>query len=127
MIRSHSMFRHSVSWALAACALATVAATVPSLAKTNFDGTWSVSIITEKGQCDRGYRYPIAINNGVLANGGDSAFDISGKVANNGAITVRVAHGDQAATGHGRLSGTMGAGQWTAGSCAGSWTAERRS
>lgn len=127
MIRSHNLVRRSASFAFAAFALATVATTVPSLARTSFDGTWSVSIITEKGECDRGYRYPIAISDGVLANAGSSSFDISGKVAANGAITVRVAHGDQAAIGHGRLAGAGGAGQWTAGSCAGTWTAERRS
>jgi hypothetical protein len=126
MIRLQQRARRSAAFVFAAAAAASVAASAPGLARNNFDGMWSVSIITEKGECDRGYRYPIAIQNGLLANAGDTPFDISGKVATNGAITVRVAHGDKAATGQGRLSGTFGQGHWTAGACAGTWTAERR-
>lgn len=125
MIRSHTLVRRAFLVA-AALAVTTIAASAPGVARSTFDGTWSVSIVTEKGDCDRGYRYPIGINNGVLYNAGDTGFDISGKVASNGAITVRVAHGDQAATGTGKMSPTYGEGLWAGGSCAGSWTAERR-
>ena len=45
------------------------------------DGTWSVLVMTQKGDCDPGYRYPIRIANGQLVNAGDSAFTITGKVA----------------------------------------------
>src|SRR5215211_2285872 len=43
--------------ALTLCALlgATAYATIPAQAKTNFDGNWSVVIITEQGTCDRSY------------------------------------------------------------------------
>ena len=126
MIRSQKQVRRSALVLFAAAAAATFFTSAPSVAKSNFDGTWSVSIVTEKGECDRGYRYPIGINNGVLFNAGDTGFDISGKVANNGAIAVRIAYGDKSATGTGRLSGNMGTGSWSGGSCAGSWTAERR-
>ena len=56
-------------------------AATSSFAVPRYDGLWSVSIVTEKGDCDRGYRYPIRISNGQLANAGDTAFTISGKVA----------------------------------------------
>ena len=85
-----------------------------------------MSIVTEKGDCDRGYRYPIRISNGQLANAGDTAFSISGKVAPTGAITVTVAAAGKSATGSGQLAGDMGGGHWTGGACSGSWTAERR-
>lgn len=127
MIRSQQQICRSIAFVFAAAAVVTLAASAPSLARGNFDGTWSVSVVTEKGECDRGYRYPIAINNGTLVNAGDAAFDISGKVAPTGAIAVRIAYGDKAATGSGRLSGNMGSGSWSGGSCAGTWTAERRS
>ena len=44
-------------------------------------------------------------------------------------MTVTVSKGDKSATGPGRISGTDGAGPWTAarGECSGTWTAERRS
>jgi hypothetical protein len=104
---------------------ATVAAT-SSFAVPSYDGLWSVSIVTEKGDCDRGYRYPIRISKGVLANAGDTAFSISGKVAPTGAITVTVSAGGKSASGAGRLSGDMGGGNWSGGACSGTWTAERR-
>ena len=107
-------------------ASATVATTA-SYAVPAYDGLWSVSIVTEKGDCDRGYRYPIRIQNGLLANAGSvTAITINGKVAPTGAITVIVSSGSKSATGSGRLSGDLGEGRWTGGECSGSWTAERR-
>ena len=114
----------------AACALVAATATLVStstFALPSYDGLWSVSIVTEKGDCDRGYRYPVRISHGVLVNGGEAAFTISGKVAQTGAITVTVSAGQKSATGIGRLAGNSGEGHWTGGSCSGSWTAERRS
>ena len=91
-----------------------------------YDGMWSVSIVTEKGACDRGYRYPIRISNGALVNAGDVPVTISGKVAATGAITVTVSHGSSSANGSGRLAGSIGEGSWSGGECSGTWTAERR-
>jgi hypothetical protein len=102
--------------------------TTNSFAVPAYDGLWSVSIITEKGDCDRGYRYPIRISNGVLANAGNvTAVGINGKVQHTGAITVTVSGGGKSAIGSGRLAGNIGEGHWTGGECSGSWTAERRS
>src|SRR5262245_20350628 len=100
-----------------------------SAAKPSFDGTWSVLIVTEKGTCDRAYRYPVKIENGSVGYAGSASFNVSGKVGDNGAVTVMVSRGSQSARGTGRMSGTDGAGTWTAGSgeCSGTWTAERRS
>jgi hypothetical protein len=108
---------------------ATVPASAPASARSNFDGTWSVLIVTQKGTCDRAYRYPVKIDNGSVGYAGDASFTVSGKVGENGAVTVRVARGSQSANGQGKLSSTDGAGQWIAGSgdCSGTWTAERRS
>ena len=103
-----------------------IIASSASFALPRYDGLWSVSIVTEKGECDRGYRYPIRISNGLLANAGDSVFTITGKVGGTGAITVTVSGGGRSATGSGRLAGNLGTGSWTGGSCSGSWTAERR-
>jgi hypothetical protein len=103
-----------------------IAASTASLAVPRYDGLWSVSIVTEKGDCDRGYRYPIRISNGTLANAGDTTITISGKVAGSGAITVTVSSGGRSATGSGRLAGNIGTGSWSGGACSGSWTAERR-
>jgi hypothetical protein len=108
---------------------ATVPASTPAAARSNFDGKWSVLIVTQRGTCDRAYRYPVKIDNGAVGYAGDSAFTVSGKVGQNGAVTVKVARGRQSANGQGRLSSTDGSGMWIAssGECSGTWTAERRS
>ena len=106
-------------------ATATIAST-PSFALPRYDGLWSVSIVTEKGDCDRGYRYPVRISNGMLANAGDAVFTITGRVVGTGAITVTVSGGGKTASGSGRLAGNIGTGSWMGESCSGSWTAERR-
>jgi hypothetical protein len=67
------------------------------------------------------------IANGVLANGGDLAINVSGRVAPSGAIRVTLSHGDTRAAAAGRLSGSAGSGSWSGASCSGSWTAQRRS
>jgi hypothetical protein len=112
--------------ALTALAAGTLASTSTFAAPT-FDGLWSVSIVTTKGDCIASYRYPMLISKGVLANGGDMAIDVRGRVAESGAIKVTVSHGDQRAMGTGHLSGHAGGGSWRAASCSGSWSAQRRS
>ena len=121
--------------AAAFAALAVLATSVvpayatPIASAKSFDGGWSVLIVTEKGTCDRAYRYPVKIENGSVGYAGTASFNVTGKVGANGAVTVTVSRGDKSATGHGRMSGTDGAGTWTAasGECSGTWTAERRS
>jgi hypothetical protein len=103
-----------------------LASAAPVQAKMIYDGSWSVVIVTEKGECDRAYRYPINISGGKLINAGSAMFDISGKVASNGAISVRVSYGERSAMGVGRMNSRYGTGSWRGGSCAGTWTAERR-
>jgi hypothetical protein len=94
------------------------------------DGNWSVLVITEKGKCDRGFRYSVAVANGRVVYKGDTAVNLSGTVAPNGAVTVSIKFGGQAANGVGQLSGNSGAGKWrgkgSSGDCAGRWEAERR-
>jgi len=107
-------------------AAVSVAATA-SFAVPRYDGVWSVSIVTHKGDCVASYRYPMRIANGVVGNAGNLMITVSGKVAPSGAVTVRVSHGDTSAKGSGHLSGNTGRGSWNGASCAGSWTAERRS
>jgi hypothetical protein len=98
-------------------------------AKQSFDGTWSVLIVTEKGTCDRAYRYPVRISNGSVGYAGEASFNVSGSVGPNGTVTVMVSKGNQSARGSGQLSASDGSGRWVAGSgeCSGTWTAERRS
>jgi hypothetical protein len=117
---------------LAISALA-LAAALPALrsadAVPNYDGVWSVVIVTQQGMCDPSYRYPIRITKGTLINAGTAQVTISGKVEKNGAVVVNVSAGDKTATGTGRLAGKVGGGSWSGGNgiCSGTWQAERRS
>ena len=112
--------------ALIATALAAGALSAPAVAKANFDGQWSVVIVTDKGTCDRAYRYPVRISNGEVVNDGPSLVSVSGKVGGNGTVKVLVSAGDKSATGVGKLSAKMGGGSWSGGECSGRWQAERR-
>jgi len=117
---------------LVSATLGTLVATYATFAPTQsfalpgYDGSWSVLVMTQKGDCDPAYRYPIRISNGRLINAGDTAFTVVGKIAQTGAITVTISAGGKSATGVGHLAGAEGTGTWTGGSCSGSWTAERR-
>lgn len=108
-------------------------ARAPAKAKAparSFDGLWSVLIITEKGTCDRGYRYAVRIQRGVVAHAdpASSSFTIRGRVSAGGQIKVSVIRGDKRADGSGRMGRTSGSGTWRSarGECSGVWTAERR-
>jgi hypothetical protein len=125
------MIRFAAASALTAALLAAAiapASTAPA-GKPNFDGAWSVLIVTEKGTCDRAYRYPIKIENGTVDYAGSASFTVTGKVGTNGAVTVTVSRGNQSASGAGRLSLSDGSGRWqtASGECSGTWSAERRS
>jgi hypothetical protein len=122
-------FRNRIGWSvgLLMAASAALFTATTSFAIPRYDGMWSVSIVTKKGDCIGSYRYPMRIANGVLANGGDLAIDVNGKVAANGAVIATVSHGDTRARASGHLAGNLGSGSWAGASCSGSWTAERRS
>ena len=125
MMNLNSLARRSALFALVAASATLV--NTESFAQPPYDGLWSVLVMTQKGDCDPAYRYPIRISNGVLANAGDVAVNIAGKVMPTGAVTVMVSAAGKSANGTGRLSGNLGEGSWSGGDCSGTWTAERRS
>ncbi len=97
----------------------------------NFDGRWSVVIITDAGSCDRAYRYGVRISGGHIYYDGDSAAQINGQVDAAGNVVVSLRYGQSSASGSGHLTGSDGEGRWrgasTSESCSGRWEAERRS
>jgi len=116
---------------LAALLLGLIGAAQPSAAlAAPQDGNWSVLIVTEKGDCDRGYRYSVNVSNGRVSYQGEASVDLSGTVEPNGAVKVSIKRGEQGANGTGRLTASSGAGTWhgrgSTGECAGRWEAERR-
>ena len=95
-----------------------------------YDGNWTVLVITDKGTCDRGYRYAVHVANGQVRYSGEKSVDISGTVTTRGEVKVSISFRGQSASGSGRLSPTDGTGHWqgagSKGVCSGTWEAERR-
>ena len=101
-----------------------------AVARTAYDGNWSVVIVTQSGSCGREYRYGVQISNGnVISESGGQA-NFQGRVSPNGSVWVSVSAGGQQADGQGRLNRNLGTGTWrgqgSSGTCAGIWEAERR-
>ena len=109
-------------------AVCTAAAVQSAPARTPYDGAWSVLIVTQRGSCDRAYRYGVQIVDGIVRY--DGAVSFTGRVAPNGRVQVSVSAGGSRANGSGRLSRNSGQGNWqgVSGSdlCSGYWQAERR-
>jgi hypothetical protein len=126
MVGNSAALSRTQKFVVAGMATALLAGAAVAHAKGNYDGNWSVLIVTDKGPCDRAYRYPVRIANGAVGYGGQASFTVSGRVQANGAIQVTVSRGNQSARGTGRLNGASGSGSWRGGECAGTWTAEKR-
>ena len=110
-----------------ACVLAAVfAAPTIASAGTVYDGSWSLSIVTERGACDR-YNFPAQISNGRVSFPGLAK--ANGRVTARGSVRVFVSAMGKSASGSGRLSLGSGHGRWTGRSghdrCSGSWSAQR--
>ena len=102
-----------------------------ALAQRQFDGNWSVEVITEKGECDKAYRWPVIVQNGRARYGGPEDFNVSGQIAAYGAVSGTISRGQDRANVKGRVgSNGWGQGTWTAvagsRSCSGRWNAEKR-
>ncbi len=114
----------------AACAAVIATTAGAAIARTIYDGVWSVLIVTEQGSCDRAYRYGIQIDNGQVIYDGGGLINMGGRVQPNGNVKVTVQSGSSYATGSGRMSRNVGRGTWSGRSggdaCAGVWQAERR-
>jgi len=115
--------------------LATSTMTVAAISSTSafamrgaFDGSWMVQIVTSRGTCSSGVGFGVEIRDGIVSAGG--ILDVRGNVAANGVTRVRIASGNQSASGGGLLSGNSGSGTWqgvgSEGACSGSWSASRQ-
>jgi hypothetical protein len=106
-----------------------MAAAVPGLAQagTAYDGSWSLTINTQRGTCDPSYYFQVQITNGIVSHANLVKF--RGRVAPSGFVRVSVSAGGKTAAGAGRLRGTAGGGRWTGRSgsdhCSGTWTAQK--
>ena len=108
-------------------AAAVLIAATPANA-ASFDGPWSVTIITQAGNCDAAYAFPMQVVGGrVIASGGTA---MTGRVSGGGGVNVSISQGASNGRASGRLSAVSGSGRWSgtlAGSkCSGRWEATRQ-
>jgi len=119
----------SLSCVFAIATLANQSTGGSAYAETSFDGSWSVQITMDRGNCEPINRLTVDIRDRAMQYAGESAVSIQGPVVNDGQVRVRLVRGDHKVTGSGRLSASSGAGTWhgtgLASSCAGRWSAER--
>jgi hypothetical protein len=122
----------AIRWFFAASVLAAaIALAGASKAASSHDGNWKVTIITQAGNCDQAYSYPVKVEAGHVSYSGTGSFEITGIVAEAGDVTVAIARGNQHANASGKLSGNSGVGLWIGKSsntaCSGRWEALRES
>jgi hypothetical protein len=131
-IKQDSKALTAMKWFFAAAAVAAaIALAGAARAAATHDGNWKVTIITQAGNCDPAYSYPVKVSGGKVSYAGDGSFEITGSVAEAGSVSVAIARGDQQAHASGKLSGNSGTGQWSgksaSTSCSGRWEASRDS
>jgi hypothetical protein len=131
-IKQDAKLATTLKWLFAAAGVAAAIALAGAAhAAASHDGNWKVTIITEAGSCDPAYSYPVKVVGGKVSYNGDGSFQISGNVAEAGAVKVSISRGEQHADASGKLSGDTGAGQWSGKSsttnCSGRWEADRQS
>jgi hypothetical protein len=81
-------------------ALVVVGSAAPAQASipNKHDGRWSIEVITEKGDCDRAYRYSVLVENGEARYGGSEPIKVRARspragpcrAASSTAITARM-------------------------------------
>jgi hypothetical protein len=110
--------------------LACAVAAAPAYARTDFDGDWSILIVTREGACETTLRYGVNVTDGTVINDGGGIATVQGRVTPRGTVRVLVRSGSQWANGSGHLGRNHGGGVWrgqgTSGTCAGTWVAGRR-
>jgi hypothetical protein len=105
--------------------VATAGSTNATAAGSAFDGTWSVTAVTQQGGCDPTYSFSIQIAAGLITLPGFAG--LSGHVMDSGAVQASVSTSGTQVTAFGNLAGSAGRGHWNSrsndGTCAGYWTA----
>ncbi len=90
----------------------------------DFNGRWSVNLVTESGSCDRSYHSVVSVRDGQVQGGGDAT--LSGAVSSGGAVSIGIRKGIASGNASGYLRGNSGSGTWQAAGVSSSrWTARR--
>lgn len=110
------------------CTLASTGAILPAVAANRYDGTWSVALVTERGNCDAAYSWSVAVSDGRID---DNNFFVqsAGIVDGDGRVTFQLTHGSDRLAAAGAIQGATGSGTWQSPTsrCSGHWSATKSS
>src|SRR5260370_9471349 len=80
-------------------------------ARSAYDGSWNLVVLTQRGACDPSYNFTVNVSNGVVTH--PNLVRFRGYVAKSGAVRASVTVQDKYASGSGRLSSVSGRGTWS--------------
>lgn len=99
------------------------AAVTPVQAQSQYDGLWSVTMITNSGSCEPTASSTVTVTDGKISASGAN---ISGSIGREGLVKVSI----NGAYANGQISGNSGSGKWNGASagipCSGRWQASRQ-
>ncbi len=103
----------------------------PLLARAAHDGSWAIEIVTERGECERLYRYYVEVEGQAVrlrSMTGETSQATTGLVRPDGRIDATLGQAADPVRVTGRLAATSGAGTWSAPArhCTGRWSAHKR-
>ena len=103
----------------------------PVVAQAPHDGSWAIEIVTERGDCDRLYRYYVVVDGQAVrlrSMMGETSQARMGLVRTDGRVNATLGQADDPVNVTGRLAGASGAGVWSAPvrQCTGRWNAQKR-
>jgi hypothetical protein len=112
-------------------AAATASFAGPLLAQAPHDGSWAIEIVTERGACERLYRYYVVVEGQAVrlrSMTGETSPATMGLVGADGRVKATLGQADDPVNVTGRLAATSGTGVWTAPArrCTGRWNAHKR-
>jgi hypothetical protein len=121
--------RHAITTGLSILLLGLASAAAPA-PTGDFDGNWTVRVVTERGKCGCTSSYDVRVARGKVLYTSYSSLSMYGTVSPDGAVRVTIRHFDDGANGSGRLSKRSGSGGLRGvgknGACSGRWDAHRR-
>jgi type 1 fimbria pilin len=111
-----------VSSLLASTAAAALTA-APAFAGNDYDGLWTVTVVTKAGSCEPSTSSTLTVTDGKVSAPGAA---VSGSVGREGLVRVSI----NGAYANGQLNGKTGSGKWNGASagvpCSGRWEASRQ-
>jgi hypothetical protein len=120
----------SLPAALALASAMFASALAPAVAApraANYDGNYSVEVITDVGSCDKSYRWAVQVEDGKVHSAANMLMEASGRIDRTGLVQLAFHRDTQVAHVAGYMKGSTGSGTWSSPTmrCGGRWRAER--